>query len=327
MRRLEAVMTVVTWLSMTAASIASAQAQSPPKEVATLLSPAQPSSVVMAKSGRVAAAICADQQLRVWNLADGSSLPSIALGKRQIYTMAISPDGRTIVAGDFDGHYSFWDSATGTEQAHLSLRFYPYAMAFSADGSRLAIAPVGEPVQVYDVATKRKLFELSQRPMGGTGAVAFSRDGRHLVAADTDTVVRLYDAHTGELKTSNTDFLLEPLAATFTADGTQLLTGGGDKFVATLDVASGKTTRKSGKLDDPVSALDLSPDGRSIAAMLMHADNLTLPAPIIVSDTATGRRLSQWLPPTVALWSGWTTDGRLLVATGDDRGVHVWQVR
>jgi WD40 repeat protein len=120
---------------------------------------------------------------------------------------------------------------------------------------------------------------------------------------------------------------MEPLAVTFSADGTQLLTGGGDKLIATLDVASGKTMKKSGKLDDPVATLDLSPDGASVAALLMHADNLTLPAPIIVSELATGRRLTQWMPPSVALWSGWTADGRLLVATGDDRGVHVWHVR
>ena len=280
----------------------------------------------MARNGRVAAAVCADHQLRVWALPDGRSLPNIDLGRREIYTMAISPDGRTIVAGDYDGEYSIWQTATGMEQAHLRLRFYPYAMAFSPDGSRLAIAPVGEPVQIYDVATYRKLFEL-QRPVGGTAALAFSRDGSRLAAADADTAVRLYDARTGALLATNTDFILEPLAAAFSADGKQLLTGGGDKWVATVDVASGKVTKKSGKLDDPVAALDLSPDGAWVAALLMHADNLTMPAPIIVSEAATGRRVTQWLPASVAIWSGWTEDGRLLLATADERAVHIWRVR
>ena len=59
----------------------------------------------------------------------------------------------------------------------------------------------------------------------------------------------------------------------------------------------------------------------------MHADNLLLPGPMIVSDTATGRRLTQWLPSSVALWSGWTADGQLLVATADEHAVHIWRVR
>src|SRR4030095_15982700 len=121
----------------------------------------------------------------------------------------ISPDGSAIAAGDYKGEYSIWLTSTGAEHAHLRLGFYAYALAFSPDSSRLAIAPVGEPVQIYDVAARRTLIELPRR-VGGTGALAFSRDGSRLAAADTDTVVRLYDAHTGELLKSNADFVLEP---------------------------------------------------------------------------------------------------------------------
>lgn len=302
-----------------------AHAQSP-KEITTLATGAEPWSVVVARNGRIAAAICADRTLRVWALPDGTPLPSIDLGRRQIYGMAISTDGRTIVAGDFDGEYSLWRTVSGVEQAHLRLGFYPSALAFSSDGSRLAIAPVGEPIQIYDVAANRKLLEL-RRPVGGTAALAFSRDGTRLAAADADTVVRLYNAGTGELLQSNTEFLLEPLAAAFNADGRQLLTGGGDKWVATLDVATGRTTKKSGKLDDPVMSLDVSPNGEWVAALLMHADNLTLPAPVIVSEVGTGRRVMQWLPASRALWSGWTEDGQLLLATGDKQAVRIWRVR
>ena len=314
---------LAAWLCMLSVPT---HAQPAPKEIVTLASPAKPWSFVMSRDGRIGAAVCADYQLRVWTMADGRSLPSIDLGKREIYSMTISPDGRMLVAGDFAGEYSFWQTATGTEQAHLRLRFYPQAMAFSADGSRLAIAPIGEPVQVYDAATHQKLFEL-QRRVGGTAALAFSRDGSRLLAADADTVVRIYDARTGTLLRSNTEFLLEPLTAAFSADGREVMTGGGDKFVATIDAATGRTTKKSGKMDDPVVTLDVSPDGAWVATLLMHADNLTMPAPVIVTEAATGRRVSQWLPAKLAMWTGWTGDGRLLLATGEPDGVHIWRVR
>jgi hypothetical protein len=67
--------------------------------------------------------------------------------------------------------------------------------------------------------------------------------------------------------------------------------------------------RKSGNLDDPVSFLDTSPDGRLVAATLLHADNMLMPRPVIVSETASGRRVMQWLPPTFALGG----DGRTTV--------------
>jgi hypothetical protein len=37
--------------------------------------------------------------------------------------------------------------------------------------------------------------------------------------------------------------------------------------------------------------------------------------------------MTQWLPPSVTLWSGWVEDGRLLLATADDKAVHIWHVR
>ena len=303
-----------------------AHAQSAPNEIRTLASPAQPLSFVMSRDGRVGAAVCEDYQLRVWTMADGRPLPSIDLGKREIYSMTISPDGRMLVAGDFAGEYSFWHTATGTAQAHLRLRFYPQAMAFSADSSRLAIAPIGEPVQVYDASTYQKLFELERR-VGGTAALAFSRDGSRLLAGGADTVVRIHDARTGALLTSYTEFLLEPLTAAFSADGREVLTGGGDKFVATIDAVTGKTAKKFGKMDDPVATLDVSPDGAWVATLLMHADDLTMPAPVIVTEAATGRRVSQWLPAKLAMWTGWIGDGRLLLATAEPDGVHIWRVR
>jgi len=32
-----------------------------------------------------------------------------------------------------------------------------------------------------------------------------------------------------------------------------------------------------------------------VSTLLMHADNLTMPAPVIVSEFATGRRMQRWI--------------------------------
>ena len=97
--------------------------------------------------------------------------------------------------------------------------------------------------------------------------------------------------------------------------------------MATVDAATGALVRKSAKLDDPVSALDVSPDGALVAATLMHADNMLMPGAVIVFETASGRRVQQWLPPTLALGGRWTSDGRLLIATATETVLHVWRVQ
>jgi len=299
-------------------------AQQSPREVTTLSTPAKATSFVLAKTGRIAGAVC-DRTLRVWALPEGQVLRTIDLGDRLIDLTAISDSGGAIAAGDHGGGYTVWDSSTGAVLLTLSMPFYPSALIFSPDGRRLAIAPVGEPVRIYDLASHSKAAEL-QRPVGGTAALAFSRDGSRIAAADADTVVRIYDAHSGALLANYAGFLLESLAAAFTADGKQLVTGG-DKVMATVDVATGALIRKSGKLDDPVSFLDVSSNGALVAATLMHADNMLMPGPVIVSETASGRRVMQWLPPTLALGGGWTNDGHLLIATATEAAVHVWRVQ
>jgi WD40 repeat protein len=297
-----------------------------PSELATLATSARATSFVMAKTGRMAGAVCEDRKLLLWTLPEGRMLRTIDLGGRNIDAVAISEEGGWIAAGDHGGGYTVWDTSTGARQMHVQMPFYPFALAFSSDGKRLAIAPVGEPVQIYDPASGQKLFEL-QRTTGGSAAVSFSRDGGRIATADSDTVVRIYDARNGEMLARNAQFLLVPLTAAFTPDGKQLVAAGGDKIIALLDTATGNVIRKSAKTADPVLYTQVSPDGVMVAALLMHADNMLLAAPLVISETASGRKVQEWLPPSLALGAGWTKDGRLLVATATEKALHIWRVR
>ena len=297
-----------------------------PAEVATLVTSGRATSFVVAKTGRVAGAVCDDGKLLLWTLPDGRVLRKIDLGGRTIDAFVMSEDGGSIAVGDHAGGYTVWDTATGAERMSVNMPFYPAALAFSADGRRLAIAPVGEPVQIHDPGSGRKLLEL-QRPTGGSEAVVFSRDGRRIATADADTAVRIYDAHTGVMLARNADFLLEPLAADFGADGKLIVAGGGDKVVAFLEITTGSAIRKSAKAADPVAYLEVSPDGALVAALLMHADDLLKPAPVLMLETASGRTVQEWLPAGLVLGGRWTRDGHFLVAIASERALHIWRAR
>lgn len=299
-----------------------------PVEVATLATPAPARAFALAQTGKVAAAICEDQKLRVWTLPEGRLEREIDLGDRIMYAsaFAISHDGAWIAAGDYNGLLTVWNASTGAVQMEAKHQYYSIKLVFSSDGSRLAFAPSGEPVQIHDVATGRKLLEL-ERTVGGSQAMAFSRDGGRIATTDSDTVVRIYNASNGELLARHADFLLEPLAAAFSADGKRLLAAGGDKVIVTLDASTGNVVRKSAKLVDPVAYLEVSLDGSLAAAGLMHADNLLMPAPLLITETSSGREVQEWTPPSLMLGGGWTSDGHLVAATGTEEGLQLWRVR
>ena len=295
-------------------------------QVAEVATVAIPSGGPVAMTEGWAAVACNDKKLHVWTLPEGRLVRSIELGGRAIDAITISGDGKWIVVGDHGGGYTVWDVASGAAQMQLKLPHYPASMAFSGDAKRLAIAPMGDPVQIYELATRKKLFEL-QSPVGGTATVVFSRDGGRIATADADTVVRVYDGRNGELVARNPDFLLIPLAAAFTADGKGVLAGGGDKVIALVDAATGGAIRRSAKAEDAIAYLETSPDGALLAAVLMHADNMMQPGPLVISEVATGKTVQEWRPATVMVGGTWTKDGHLLVATMAKKALHIWRVR
>ena len=186
---------------------------------------------------------------------------------------------------------------------------------------------MGDPVQVFEIAAAKMLFQTSA-VTGGTAALAFSRDGASLATADADTAVRVYDARTGKLVAENRDFLLEPLALDFNSDGRSVVAGGGDKIAIFIDAASGKLIRRSQKTNEPVSvsSLKVSPDGSLVAAILMKAENMTQPAPVVMWEVSSGHKKSQWMPTTLALAMDWTHDGRLISLGADSNSLKVWRV-
>jgi len=316
----------VVWVVLAGTLAMAAQTPQPNAETIRLPLPAQAASVALSASANRAAVVCRDGKLRVWDLAEARLLRVIAFTNGNIDYTAISSEGRWIFTGDHSGNMVVWDSDTGQAQLQLRSPHYPSTAAFSRDGKWLAIAPMGDPVQVFDVHAGRKLYETTAIT-GGTAAIAFSRDDSLIVAADADTAVRVYDARTGKLLAENRDFLLEPLAVDFTFDGKQVIAAGADKVLAFIDANSGKLVRRLEKTVEPVAYLEVSPDGAFVATVFMKADNLVLPAPVAVWETSSGLKKQEWLPPTVAVGTSWTRDGHLISADATPDSLEIWRIR
>ena len=87
---------------------------------------------------------------------------------------------------------------------------------------------------------------------------------------------------TGKEVASNREFLMVPLIVAFSADGASVFAASGDKFVNIIDTATGKTVRKLDRTTQPMQALDVSPDGASIATIFMKSEDMTQPDHVVV---------------------------------------------
>jgi len=170
-----------------------------------------------------------DKRVLLWNLADFSSRTLFTIPSSYIYSLAVSPDGKMVAAGggygglvvrlaglpggdilrDFEGadanRLAFspdsqslssgrvvWDTATGKERLVLDQKKQDvYAVAFSPDGSILAIGNGNNEVVLYDAGNGERLATLK----GHTDRIsdaAFTPDGRVLFTSSIDGTVRLW---------------------------------------------------------------------------------------------------------------------------------------
>ncbi len=148
--------------------------------------------------------------------------------------IAFRPDGRLLLAvapevSDVRG----WDPETGAE-VPLPLRKEPaQALAFSPDGSLLALARDKE-IEIWDTAGWRLRRRLSAHARS-IDALAFAPNGQ-LASGSDDRSIRLWDAAQGKELLTLRGHLGGVTSLAFTADSRRLVSGDKEQTVKVWDV-------------------------------------------------------------------------------------------
>jgi WD40 repeat protein len=119
--------------------------------------------------------------------------------KVQIGSLALTPDGRTLVAAESMGRTVGLDAATGKERWRGGREMDPiYALAVFPDSRRFALGHGNRQIGVYDAATGKSLVE-PIGPRGGLTAVGITPDGRAAITAGWDKSLFHWDLASGRL--------------------------------------------------------------------------------------------------------------------------------
>jgi WD40 repeat protein len=152
--------------------------------------------------------------------------------------MAFSPEGSWLAVWPGRGGVQLLDAESGSDAGTVDVgNEFVYAIGFSTDGTRMAVATAGELV-LWDVLCRSKLPRTE--PARGAVAVAHSPDGRQLVSADRDRVVRHRVAATGKPIREFIGGATQVNAVAFSPDGTRIVTGGSDGTVRVWDAETGR---------------------------------------------------------------------------------------
>lgn len=137
-----------------------------------------------------------DTRIRLWDVE--TQQPIGSLGEDRVYSLALSPDGRTLASGRDDIY--LWDIQEQRKIAVLNAPGGVNTLAFSPDGKFLAtgsgVSGLDRDafVRVWDVNEQKLVAEL-QGYTGSVFAVAFSPDGKWLASGARDGTTLFWEVN------------------------------------------------------------------------------------------------------------------------------------
>jgi WD40 repeat protein/serine/threonine protein kinase len=136
-------------------------------------------------------------------------------------------------------------------------------LAFSPDGTRVAVTAQDRTIYLFDATT------LETRFLRGHGdqamGLAFSPNGAQLASSTWSGEIALWDLESGRMR-KIAELGQKVAALAFSPDGRVLVSGGWDHVVRLWDIASGKEIRSLAGHSGRVYGVRFSPDGSRVAS-------------------------------------------------------------
>jgi WD40 repeat protein len=206
-----------------------------------------------------------DGTVKVWDVANRTSMVTIEAHKLQITALAFSADGQRLATGSDDQVVKIWDWRNRVSLSESQAT--PQMLAFSPDGDQLA---VGEPEQVtlWDIVSSALSHTLQTGPRGASNVLVYSPDGQYLIADSGGLQLGVWDPKAGKLVGALPELTADSTSAAFSPNGQVLATAvlGGSVYLWDMSTAQSSQLNRAELAVGTRQMLyaDWTPDGFSL---------------------------------------------------------------
>ena len=273
-----------------------------------------------------------DQTLRVWHLDRSVEVVRLThtgddtvydifgrpggryARRRRIDAVAWAPGGGRLLSGAHDGVVRLWDYEYGRQVFEWPRSGPVTSLALSLDGRWLAAGTVSGHLRVFQM-TDGDLF--AQFSSGMIGALAWHPRGRFLTVGHENDIT-LYDVEgkvVGETMKRHERWVTD---LAWSPDGTMIASGGADAAVCIWRPTPGQTPAQAVHLDEAVSGVGWSRDGRRLVVVTLDGV-ITLLDAVTMSVLARRHTFGGTLHDVA-----WSPVRELIATASGDGTVRVW---
>jgi WD40 repeat protein len=235
--------------------------------------------VLFSPDKRIFVSIGGDK-IHLWDVVTGAYKSLTEPPSYDVKSAALSPDGRTLATGTFDGIIRLWDVATGKHKKtinNLNVRLdrthRTDNIPLSPNGEKFATGNHDGTVYLWDGITRQaqplsgQVYHLKDQPFR---KVLFSPDGSTLASwgMSKDVPIRLWDVTTGKRQRTLTGHAALIKRVTFSPDGNTLASWSShdETTIRLWDVGTGKHKRTLTGHIRLVESVAFSPDGKTLVS-------------------------------------------------------------